>query len=157
VLAALLLGAGAAPHIDVTQYPSPRVVLTVDASGGVLWWDATIWVQRMLDESAPRITALHALEYEALKLFFTRASELPPGVTHMRVVVVFAQTGLISGPYSTRPDAGVRTLLTVEGRVRPRATLPSTWEAQAQRGIFPPGVRVTPASDLGIINGNGSR
>jgi hypothetical protein len=146
----LLSAAAAAPaaSVDLAHYPQPRVVLSLDASGGVLWWDATLWVERLLDNATPREAALRALEYEAVKLFVTRAGELPAGTTHLRVVVVFAQSGLVSGPYATRPDAGIRTLLTVEGDPRKRASFPRTWESDAQRGVFPPGLSVVPAADL---------
>ena len=145
---ALSRAAAAATEPDLAGYPKPRVVLTQDASGAVLWWDATPWVQRLLNENAPRDAAVKALEFEAVKLFVTRAPALPTPATRLRVVVVFAKSGLVSGPYRTNASEGVRTLLVAEGSVRPRMSFPPSWEADAKRGVFPAGVAVTPAADL---------
>ncbi len=148
-LALLLCALAAAPHVpDLTQYPSPRVVLAQDAGGPVLWWDATMWVERLIDEATPRDEALRALEYEAVKLFVTRAPALPAGSKHLRVNVVFTKSGLVSGPYRTSAYEGVHTLLTVEGDVRPQTAFPPGWEAAARRGTFPAGISVKPAADL---------
>lgn len=143
---------------DLNGYPKPRVVLSRDASGAVLWWDATPWVQRLIDDNTPRATALRTLELEAVKLFVTRAPALPAPTTHLRVVVVFAKSGLVSGPYRTNASEGVQTLLVAEGNVRAGMSFAPSWEADAQRGVFPAGIAVTPAADLPVMPaGNGTQ
>ncbi len=118
---ALVLGtsAGGAMPPDLSGYPNPRVVLSQDASSAVLWWDATPWVERLISENAPRDVALKALEVEAVKLFVTRAPSLPIPASRLRIVVVFAKSGMVTGPYRTNASEGVRTLLVAEGSVRP--------------------------------------
>jgi len=151
VATTILLASSGAPSAmarDLAGYPQPRVVLTLDTSGGVLWWDATAWVERLLDERTPRLAALHVLEYEAAKLFYADSGELPANVTHLRVVVVLAQSGLVSGPYATRPDAGVDTLFTVAGNKAKRGALPPTWQADARGGALPQGLTVVLGRDL---------
>lgn len=149
--------ARAAALPDVSAYPAPRVVLAQDANGPVLWWDATVWVERLLGEGVAREPALRALELEAVKLFVTRTPALPPDSRRFRVVAVFTKSGLVSGPYRTNAYEGVRTLLTVEGAVRPPATVAPGWEAAAAHGVYPPGVSVKPSADLprdtGMLNG----
>jgi hypothetical protein len=140
--------AAAANAPDLTGYPNPRVVLTQDGSGAVLWWDATSWVERLLNENTPRDVALKALEFEAVKLFVSRAPALPTPASHLRIVVVFAKSGLVSGPYRTNASEGVRTLLVAEGNVHARMSFAPGWEADAKRGVFPAGIAVTPAPDL---------
>ncbi|HZO94684.1 MAG TPA: hypothetical protein VFB22_13090 [Candidatus Baltobacteraceae bacterium] len=147
LLALFLLGAGAAP-LDVENYPSPRVVLSEDAHGAVLWWDATPWVERFLLAQTPSDGALRALEIEAVKLFVTRVPALPPGTRRLRVLVVFAKTGLADPHYQTSSFEGVRTLLTVEGDLRPHMTFAPDWESRAKAGTFPSGLSVTPNADL---------
>jgi hypothetical protein len=148
-LGLVLVGAPAAAAApDLAGYPNPRVVLSEDASGAVLWWDATPWVGRLIDDNTPRDAALKALEFEAVKLFVTRAPVLPTHAAHLRVVVVFAKSGLVSGPYKTNASEGVRTLLVAEGNVRAHMTFAPGWEADAKHGVFPAGVAVTPSADL---------
>jgi hypothetical protein len=147
--------AAAANAPDLAGYPNPRVVLTQDGSGAVLWWDATPWVERLLNENTPRDVALKALEFEAVKLFVTRAPALPTPAPHLRIVVVFAKSGMVSGPYRTNASEGVRTLLVAEGSVHPRMSFAPGWEADAKRGIFPAGVTVTPAADLPAMPNQG--
>ena len=151
--------AAAANAPDLAGYPNPRVVLTQDGSGAVLWWDATPWVERLLNENAPRDVALKALEFEAVKLFVTRAPALPTPAPHLRIVVVFAKSGMVSGPYKTNASEGVRTLLVAEGSVRARMSFAPSWEADAKRGVFPPSIAVTPSADLeGVANqGDGAQ
>jgi hypothetical protein len=144
----LLAAAPAVAAPDLGTFPNPRVVLSQDASGAVLWWDATPWVERLINDNTPRDEALRALEFEAVKLFVTRAPVLPTHAAHLRVVVVFAKSGLVSGPYKTNASEGVRTLLVAEGNVRAHMTFAPGWEADAKHGVFPAGVAVTPAADL---------
>lgn len=145
-LSAPAFGASNAP--DLAAYPAPRVVLSQDATGAVLWWDATPWVERMVNDGLPRSAALSQLELEAVKLFVTRAPSLPTHAAHLRVVVVFARGGMMAGTYHTSIADSVRTLLVAEGAVRPQMTFAPGWEADAKRGVFPRGVTVTPAADL---------
>jgi hypothetical protein len=143
---------------DLSGYPKPRVVLSRDTSGAVLWWDATPWVQRLVDDNTPRETALRTLELEAVKLFVTRAPALPAPAAHLRVVVVFAKSGLVSGPYRTNASEGVQTLLVAEGNVHAGMSFAPSWEADAQHGVFPSGIAVTPAADLPVMPaGNGAQ
>jgi len=72
-------------------------------------------VERLLNENTSRDAALKALEFEAVKLFVTRGPALPTPASHLRVVVVFAKSGMVSGPYRTNASEGVRTLLVAEG------------------------------------------
>jgi hypothetical protein len=146
VLLACTLGASG-PAPDLAQYPKPRVVLAQGPSGPVLWWDATMWVDRLLTGGTPHDVALRALEYEAVKLFVTRAAELPGDTRHLHVNVVFTASGLASGPYGTNPNEGVRTLLTVDGDPRALRGI-ADWEPAAKRGTFPPGLAVKPSADL---------
>jgi hypothetical protein len=147
--------AAAANAPDLGGYPNPRVVLTQDGSGAVIWWDATPWVERLLNENTPRDVALKALEFEAVKLFVTRAPALPTPAPHLRIVVVFAKSGMVSGPYRTNASEGVRTLLVAEGSVHARMSFAPGWEADAKRGVFPAGVTVTPAADLQAMPNQG--
>lgn len=140
--------AQAASAPELAAYPAPRVVLSQDATGAVLWWDATPWVERMVNDGLPRAAALAELELEAVKLFVARAPVLPTHAPHLRVVVVFARGGMMGGAYRTSVTDSVRTLLVAEGAVRPQMTFAPSWEADAKRGIYPRGVTVTPAADL---------
>lgn len=136
------------PAIDVAAYPKPRVVLTDASSQAIVWWDATTWVDRMLVDGTPHDRVLGTLELEAVRLFMTRLPKLPQGTRHLRVVVAFAKSGLVSGPYRTGASEGVRTLLVVEGSAGPNVRIPAGWEADARRGVLPPGLTVKPSPDL---------
>jgi hypothetical protein len=144
----LLAAAPAVAAPDLGTFPNPRVVLSQDASGAVLWWDATPWVERLINDNTPRDEALRALEFEAVKLFVTRGPVLPTQAAHLRVVVVFAKSGMMSGAYRATVSDSVRTLLVAEGSVHAHMTFAPDWEAQAKRGVFPSGVAVTPSADL---------
>ncbi|HEX3467875.1 MAG TPA: hypothetical protein VHT05_07355 [Candidatus Elarobacter sp.] len=148
IVMAVAPAAGAATVPDPAAYPAPRVVLSQDATGAVLWWDATPWIERMVNDGVPRAGALAELELEAVKLFVSRAPVLPTHASHLRVVVVFARGGMMAGAYRTSVTDSVRTLLSAEGAVRAQMTFAPNWEADAKRGVFPRGVTVTPAADL---------
>ena len=116
--------------------------------GAVIFWDATADVEKFAKQDTPPKEALTALEFEAVKIFVQHALALAKSERHLRVVAAFAKTGVISARYQTSTLEGIQTIFTLDGRLRRNMQFPRDWEATAQRGVMPAGIRLQVVSDI---------
>ncbi|MBV8689710.1 MAG: hypothetical protein JOZ59_06350 [Candidatus Eremiobacteraeota bacterium] len=125
-----------------------RTITTQDRSGAVILWDATANVDRFAQDGTPARDAVKALETEAVALFIRNAPLLAANARHLRVVVSYVQTGATEARYQTKTFAGVKPILTVQGKISRGMRFPRNWQADLQRGAFPPSLSVDVARDL---------
>ena len=127
--------------------PPPRTVTARDQAGAVILWDATPYIQRFSADGTSTKDALKALETEAVMLFVRNAATLARSEHHLRVVVSYAQTGAIDPRYQTK-TFGIKTVLSVEGKIWPEIHFARNWQADLRRGVMPRGLKVEIARDL---------
>ncbi|MBV8809492.1 MAG: hypothetical protein JO033_12535 [Acidobacteriaceae bacterium] len=124
-----------------------RIVTTQDASGAVILWDATPYVQRLARDGTTMHDGLAQIKAAAIRIFVKQAPALARLRHHLRVVVSFVQSGAPDPRYQTR-SFGIKTIMTVEGNISSHMRFPKNWTAELSRGIPPPGVKIEMASDL---------
>lgn len=124
-------------------FPPPRVIQThSNIFGSVLFWDATSYVERFASIDTPPREALRAMEYEAVKIFVSRAPALARDERHLRIVVSFTRTGAFNERYQTAQLNGVEALFTLDGNLHRPMKFAKNWERQAKRGILPAGTQI---------------
>jgi len=138
-IVALLLGCSIAVLLPVARVQAmPREIITRNASGPVIVWDATPQIEGLIALNVPYERAVDQLKVHALELFVRGAHGFAKKETHLTVMVVYARSGAINARYQTKSFQGVGDVLTLEGS--PRIRLDSRWRVQAQHGNLPPGL-----------------
>jgi hypothetical protein len=133
----LALGAACVPLYAASQ-ATPREIITRNASGPVIVWDATPQIEALIAQNIPYDKSLDQLKIHALELFVQGAHGFAKKETHLSVMVVYARSGAINSRYQTKSFQGVGDVLTLEGS--PHIRLDSQWRAQAQHGQLPAGL-----------------
>ncbi len=129
--------------------PAPRIIQThSNIFGGVIFWDATPYVERFIADGTSPKDALSALELEAVKIFVTHAPEIAKTERHLRLIASFAKTGPINARYQTSTLEGIQTIFTLDGNLHRNMGFPRGWEANAQRGVLPPGIKLQVVSEI---------
>jgi len=151
IIVALLVAPAVASATQpaASSLPPPRIMQThSNIFGAVIFWDATPYVERFVTQDTPPKDALASLELEALRIFIDHAPVLARTERHLRVVAAFSKTGPISARYQTSTLEGIQTILTLDGSLHPKMQFPRGWEAGAQRGAMPPGIKLQVVSEI---------
>ena len=123
--------------------PPPRLMQThSNIFGGVIFWDATPYIERFIASDASEKEALVALELQGLRIFVAHAPAVAKTERHLRLVAAFAKSGPISARYQTSTLEGIQTIFTLDANVRPNMQFPRDWEANAEHGILPPAIKL---------------
>ena len=129
--------------------PPPRIVQThSNIFGGVILWDATPYIERYIAEKWSPKDGMAALEVQGLKIFIEHASTVAKTERHLRLVASFTKSGAISARYQTSTLEGIQTIFTLDGNLQQKMQFSRNWEAEAQRGLFPKGVRLQVVSEI---------
>lgn len=141
----LLLGAMSAPLRGAAD-STPRQIITRDASGPVIVWDATPQIEGFIAHNTAMSAGLTQLKLRALDLFVQAAGTFARNERHLSVMVVYARSGAINARYQTKSFQGVGDVLTLGGS--PRTHLNPAWRTQAKAGRFPRGITIQVSSPL---------
>ena len=137
-LAAALIASSVA-LLTVAQ-ATTRQIVTRNASGPVIVWDATPQIEGFVAQNIPFDRGVEQLKVHALELFVTAAHGFARKERHLTVNVVYARSGAISTRYQTKSFQGIGDALTLEGS--PRVRLDPKWHALAERGRYPSGITI---------------
>ena len=120
---------------------TPREIVTRNARGPVIVWDATPQIENLISRNIPFDRGVGQLKVHALELFVGAAHGFARKERHLTVMVVYARSGAINARYQTKSFAGIGTAVTLDGS--PAIHLNPQWRTQAQHGRFPSGVTLT--------------
>jgi len=126
-------------HATMAQ-TTPRQIVTRNAQGPVVVWDATPQLERFAAQNVPVATGVEQIKVRALELFVHAAQGFAKHERRLSVMVVYSRTGALSARYQMKSFEGVGDLLTLEGS--PRIRLPHNWHVLAERGSFPSGIAI---------------
>ena len=119
---------------------APRQIITRNALGPVIVWDATPQVEGFITNNIPYDRGVAQLKVHALELFVHGAQSFAKHEHHLSVTVVYARSGAINARYQTKSFQGIGNVLTLEGS--PRIKLGADWLSKAQNGAFPSAITV---------------
>lgn len=133
----------------LSGFPVPRTIQThAKILGGVIFWDATPFAEKLISLNTSPKDAMNLLEYEAVKIFVTHAATLARTERHLRVIASFTKTGPINARYQTTTLEGVDTLFTLDGNLSRRMKFDKNWERNAQRGLLPSGIKLRVVTEI---------
>jgi len=133
---------------DISSFPKPRTIQTHNASGALIIWDASAYIDRFVNMNTPTDEAINDLKFVAVKLFVQNAPSLARSEKHLVVLVSFARTGAVSERYQTKTFEGVQNLLQVQGALHKGMRFANNWEQLARTGTYPAGVQVQMMGDI---------
>jgi len=137
---ALFVGLLILAPMTIATAATPREIVTRNANGPVIVWDATPQIEAFISHNIPFERGVGQLKVHALELFVSAAHGFAHKERHLTVMVVYARSGAINARYQTKSFAGVGNAVTLEGF--PQVHLNRAWRAQAQQGKFPPGITI---------------
>jgi len=129
--------------IALAGFPPPHIVQThSNIFGAVIFWDATAYAEKFASAGTPSKDALRAMEYEAIRIFVSRAPALARDERHLRIVASITRTSAINARYQTVRLEGAQTLFTLDGKIYRNMTFARNWQANARRGFLPAGMKL---------------